>query len=146
MLALKHVNKDANYHNILKDALELRFHRERHVCIKEKCQFLANHHTNQWGYSFQWAHTMLSTSYMLAGTGMNARRDVHLQKQPGDTSETQAAQFRFILSSWCVTCNPHTSVIIKYYNYNILLYNKGLPVYNQHVFLKSIYSILTSAL
>lgn len=29
------VNKDAIYHNIFKDALKLRFHRERHVCIKK---------------------------------------------------------------------------------------------------------------
>lgn len=29
------VNKDAIYHDIFKDALKLRFHRERHVCIKK---------------------------------------------------------------------------------------------------------------
>lgn len=40
VLASSPVHKDANYHDILKDALELRFHRERHVCIK-KCQFFS---------------------------------------------------------------------------------------------------------
>lgn len=88
VLASSPVHKDANYHDILKDALELRFHRERHVCIK-KCQFLANHHTNESVYS-------LSKSYMLTGTGMNAPRDAQLQKQSVDTLKKQAAQFRFI--------------------------------------------------
>lgn len=37
-------NKDALYHNILKDALELRFHWERHVFAKKGDNFLANHH------------------------------------------------------------------------------------------------------
>lgn len=39
MLALKQVNKDVNYHNILKDALELRLHRERHVCSNKTANF-----------------------------------------------------------------------------------------------------------
>lgn len=65
--------KDDNYHNIFKDALKLRFHRECHACAQKR-PCLGHHSRTQImllvgaddAFNYQQA------SHMLTNTGLNA--------------------------------------------------------------------------